>query len=92
MSTIILQGITADELLYKIRKTVAEAIDARTPDNPETSKKYLTRAEAAERLNISLPTLNEYTKRGLIPGRRCGRRVLYLETELEEAVKKMRTK
>ena len=60
----------------KIRVIVKQEIQ-----NLSTLKKketiYLTRKEAAALLKISLPTLNEYTKAGRIPGFRIGYRVLY---------------
>ena len=48
---------------------------------------YLTRLQAAERLHITLPTLNYYTKNGLIQGSRVGTRILYTEDAVNEAVK-----
>ncbi|MRR24253.1 helix-turn-helix domain-containing protein [bacterium] len=48
---------------------------------------YLTRLEAARLLHLTLPTLHEYTKEGVIQGHRIGRRVLYTEAAIEEAVK-----
>lgn len=49
-----------------------------------------TREETAKRLSISLPTLNEYTKRGIIIGNRLGRRVLYKQSDIEAALKAIR--
>lgn len=56
--------------------------------NKETTDlHYLSREEVATLLKISLPTLNEYTKKGLIQGRKIGTRMLYLESDIKEAVK-----
>ena len=52
-------------------------------------EKYLTRKETAVILSVSLPTLNEYTKRNLITGYRFGVRVLYKQSEIEAALTKM---
>ena len=51
--------------------------------------KYLTRKETAEQLNVSLPTLNQYTKRNLITGYRFGVRVMYKTTDIEASLKNM---
>lgn len=59
------------------------------PEVPKTS--YLTRIQAAELLHLTLPTLNQYTKAGIIKGFRIGSRVLYDETSIKEAVKAMPT-
>ena len=53
---------------------------------PPQAEKYLTRKETAAKLNVSLPTLNEYTKRNLIRGYRFGARVLYKQSEIETAL------
>jgi hypothetical protein len=47
---------------------------------------YRTRHETADMLNISLPTLNIYTKRGILTGYRIGKRVLYKQSEIESAL------
>ena len=59
------------------------------PPAPPTAAKYLTRKETAEQLNVSLPTLNQYTKRNLITGYRFGVRVMYKITDIEAALKNM---
>ena len=53
------------------------------------AEKYLTRKETANQLNVSLPTLNQYTKRGLITGFRFGVRVMYKQTNIEAALIKI---
>jgi hypothetical protein len=49
-----------------------------------------TREETASRLNISLPTLNKYDKKGIIKSVRIGNRILYTESAIVEALKKRR--
>jgi len=51
--------------------------------------KYLTRKQTAQQLNVSLPTLNQYTKRNLITGYRFGVRVMYKTTDIEASLKNM---
>jgi excisionase family DNA binding protein len=46
---------------------------------------FLTRQEAAEILNISLPTLHQYTKKRLLNSYRLGARILYKKSEVESA-------
>ena len=41
---------------------------------------------AAKALNISVETLNRYTKNGKIPHRRIGDRVLYCESDLNSFI------
>jgi excisionase family DNA binding protein len=59
------------------------------PQDTPPAEKYLTRKETADQLNVSLPTLNEYTKKGLITGYRFGVRVMYKTTDIEASLKNM---
>ncbi|MFC6999168.1 helix-turn-helix domain-containing protein [Rufibacter roseus] len=47
---------------------------------------YLTRVEASKLLQISLPTLNDYTKRGIISSYRIGSNVRYKSSDIESAL------
>jgi len=49
--------------------------------------KYLSREEVCTILRISMPTLNVYTKKGIIKGSKIGNRMLYLEADVKEAIK-----
>ena len=51
----------------------------------------LTRQQAAERLKISLPTLNELTKSGKLIGYRIGNRLRYKTNEVNSALTKIKT-
>ena len=43
---------------------------------------FLTRSETAGFLKITLPTLHQYTKQGIVVGQRFGNRVLYRKQDL----------
>jgi len=47
----------------------------------------ITRKETAQFLGVSLVTLNQYTKDGIIPGYRIGSRVRYKKHEVLESLK-----
>lgn len=49
--------------------------------------KYRCRQEAADILQISLPTLNTYTAKGIVKGFKVGNRVLYSDEAIQEALK-----
>lgn len=70
-----------------IRESIRAELETLTP--PQVETRYLTRSQVCELLHISLPTLGDYQKRGLITGRRFGRRVLYDQTEIRESVKEI---
>ncbi len=52
---------------------------------------YLTRAETASLLRITLVGLWNYTKQGKIPAYRIGSRVLYKKAEIDAVLKPVRT-
>ena len=52
----------------------------------KTNEPYLSRKEVAKMLKISLPTLNEWSKQGILQSYKKGNRVLYKTSEIEEAV------
>lgn len=77
--TIIIQGITLPELLAAIRKEVDEAIAAMNVE-----EKLLSPADACKLFQppITKPTLNSWTKQGLIPDHRIGGRVYYKQSDI----------
>jgi len=86
-----IHNVTVDELYEKIRTTVRDEIVFQRSCEEVIDKKFLTRKETATLLRITLPTLNAYTKKGLLTGVRFGYRVLYREEDVKSAVKAIPT-
>jgi hypothetical protein len=92
MDNLILSTYTPEQLTGIINNAVTEAvksikIDASIPQ----SEKLLTRKETADKLKISLVTLNDWTKRGMIQSYIIGGRVLYKDSEIEASLYKTQT-
>lgn len=87
MNSIILQGISTDDLKKIFQEVLKENL-IREVIAKENSKRlsYLNRFEVAEILKISLPTLNNWSKSGIIQSYRIGNRVLYKADEIDQAV------
>jgi hypothetical protein len=83
--SILIRNLTVNDLQNLIRTSIREEIQILLPKIGDP--KYLTRKETAEFLKISLPTLHEYTKHGLVKGFRIGTRVLYKLEDLEQDIK-----
>ena len=81
----LIQNVTAEEFSETLRSVIREELSLLTPK--ETIPRFLSRQEVATLLKISLPTLNEYTRTGIIKGSRVGSRILYDEVSIREAVK-----
>ncbi len=84
--------LTIDQLEPIIKSWIQECLDYGPITQTNDLPKYLTRAEAARLLKISLPTLHSYTKLNLIPAKRIGTRVLYSEIDLQNALNDIPTK
>lgn len=94
MEQIVYTTLSTEELGQLIKKYIQEGLVANTkqttPDS-FTSPVYLTRKEVATRLKISLPTLNQLTKTGVLAAYRIGGRVLYKEQEVVNSLTKILT-
>jgi excisionase family DNA binding protein len=60
----------------------------RIEKNSSNSVRLLTRKEAADRLSITLPTLHNWSKSGILQAYYLGRRIYYKEDELMNALQK----
>ncbi len=74
-----------DKFTQSIRSIIREELAIFNTKEP--AQRFLSRQEVAELLKISLPTLNEYTRKGIVKGSRVGSRVLYDEAQIRESVK-----
>lgn len=86
-SSIIIQNITTDQLKEVIREVISE--ETQRIHSKEAEPTYYTREEVANKLNIALSTLHEYTREGKIKAHKIGRRVLYTEENLHNALKEV---
>lgn len=92
-NSILIQGVTPSDLESMLSrlldKKLAGIIDS-TPKVESTSRDRLyKRKEAAEKLRISLVTLDNWTKLGIINARRIGTRVYYTDKDINDALKKV---
>lgn len=92
MDNLILSTYTPEELTGIIHNAIREAVkDIQPPVSTPPRETLLSRKETADKLKISLVTLNDWTKRGLIQSYLIGGRVLYKESEIEASLYKTQT-
>ncbi|WP_083928199.1 helix-turn-helix domain-containing protein [Spirosoma panaciterrae] len=80
-----MQNVVFTQLsIPEVRQLLRQELEQFFTDRPFVSststlpiEDLYTRQETAQKLKISLPTLDDYTRRGIIRGCRVGRRVLY---------------
>lgn len=92
MDNFILSTYSPEELTGIINTAVKEAvklIQASPKEKP--GETLLSRKETADKLKISLVTLNDWTKRGLIQSYLIGGRVLYKDSEIEGSLHQVKT-
>ena len=85
---ILLNGINLNELLEKLEK-IERLLDSYLKSQPpnEVNPDFISRADVAKLLKITLPTLHDWTKLGWLKSYKIGHRVLYKPHEVMEAVK-----
>jgi hypothetical protein len=92
MDNLILSTHTTEELKGLINQAVLDAVkNIQITPAPSQSEKLLTRKETADKLKISLVTLNDWSRRGLIQSYIIGGRVLYKQSEIESSLHQVKT-
>ena len=75
---LLIQNVTLQELQEMISNTLEEKFKALNISTRErVEEDLLTRKETAKLLRISLPTLADWTRQGILKSINLGRRVLY---------------
>ena len=76
--------ISFEELEDAIRKLITDSLRENQMSIPSKSDNdYLTRIETAKLLRVTLPTLADWTKRGILKSYRMGTRIRYKRLEVE---------
>ncbi|MCX6232279.1 MAG: helix-turn-helix domain-containing protein [Bacteroidetes bacterium] len=91
MNDLIFSQIPINDLRVLIQESVREEMQKNSISEPQPKTEFITRQETSSILGISLPTLNEWTKKGLIPGYRISSRVRYKRAEIMESLTKINT-
>lgn len=81
-------NLSTDDLSNIIENSVCKALNQTGRSQPQMTKKpeYLTRKATAEKLHISLTTLDTYTRLGILNAVKVGHRVLYNSADLTESL------
>lgn len=83
---ILLNGIKLNELLQKIGQLIDEKIGTIHQPKQKNQSNLISRKEVSKLLKISLPTLHDWTKSGLLQSYRIGSRILYKLSEVEQSI------
>lgn len=66
---------------------ISEAVSSALAEQKQ-EKRYLTRDQVTKMLSISLPTLHAWINEGKIIARKVGRRILFLEEEINQSIER----
>jgi len=90
---IIFSGISLEQLQDSIRTTVRNEVEKIVSGliQSEPAPELITRKETAQIYGISLVTLNEWTKNGIIPAQRIGTRIRYKRADVYASLKNVET-
>lgn len=75
-----------EEITFRL-SNIESLLQGLTIPKKEQELRYLSREEVCTLFKISMPTLNTYTKRGLIKGVKIGNRILYPEANVKESLR-----
>jgi excisionase family DNA binding protein len=94
MQTQIVQihNLDAVALLDRLDSLADELRGMKTNFQPKEPTQYLTRSDVAELLSISLPTVNEWSAKGILSAYRLANRVYFKRHEIELAMKSLTRK
>lgn len=91
MEKIVLNSLTESDLKRILREVLSEKAESDAFQvKPESKISYLNRFEVVKLLRISLPTLSNWTKAGILQSYRIGNRVLFREDEIISSLQKVK--
>ncbi len=85
-----IQGITAKDLIQQIKNEVQNLLPK--PQPKANTENLLTRKETAKLLGVSLVTLHNWTKNGIVKAYRIGNQVRYKESEILQSLNQIPTR
>jgi len=92
MEKVIMTFYTPEQLYNLVSTAMNDVLKTTHQTVPESeSDFFLTRKETAEKLKISLPTLHDWSKRGLLKSYSIGGRILYKANEIESSLHAVKT-
>ncbi len=85
-----IQGITAETLIGQIKEVVKDLMP--TPHPQTQTDRLITRKEVCQLLQISLVTVHNWTKKGILNPYRIGNKLRFKKSEVLEALQSVNSK
>lgn len=89
MKIVQIENLQADEILSRLERMESAIIalgEQKKPISKEEAAGYITRAEVSRMLKVSIVTVSDWTKKGILTAYKCGNRVYFKQPEVEAAL------
>ncbi len=77
---------TKDDLADLISKAVSKAVESITPEPRQDHPEYIDKKKAAELCGVSVQTIDNFRRRGVLESKKIGNRVLFQYSKVIEAI------
>jgi excisionase family DNA binding protein len=84
--SIIMEELFTALLKPIIKESLREALNEMDAERKEQEPRFITRAEVAEMLGVSLVTVHSYVNRGLLECKKIGHKTLFSEADVLKAI------
>ena len=84
-----IENLQADEIISRLERMESAIIalgEQNMPNPKEEAAEYITRAEVSRMLKVSMVTVSEWSKKGILTPYKCGKRVYFKHLEVEAAL------
>ena len=86
-------GVTPEELKESIIKDVREELSKiKLNTEPQPQEEYLTRKELAKLFKVTLPTISDWSNKGILKPYRLGNLVRFKRSDINKALKTINPK
>jgi hypothetical protein len=82
-NSVLIQGATLADIERMVDRAVAKRLEAFVEAIKPHPDPLIKRVDAAKQLGVSLPTLDNYGKYGILHPRHCGGRVYYAQSDID---------
>lgn len=82
-NSVLIQGATLADIEHMIDRAVAKRLDDFVRSVQPKPDPLVKRVDAAKQLGVSLPTLDNYGKFGILHPRHVGGRIYYAQSEID---------
>lgn len=84
-----IENLQADDLIARLERMESAIValnENQKPASKTEAAEYITRTEVSRMLKVSIVTVSDWTKKGILTAYKCGKRVYFKPSEIEAAL------